>query len=86
MDVDVGFDLCNTATEADECIVLGGSRDTKHPGKALIASCKRKSRDAPVEVVDDSVDFGVSRGLKSAKQKAVDSGEFKLLLMVLIDH
>lgn len=41
-------------------------------------NAKRKIRDDPVEIADNSIDLSVSRGLKSADKKVIDSGEFKL--------
>lgn len=45
---------------------------------------KNKIGDQPVEVVHNSVDFGASLGLNSAKQKALDSGKLKKLLFFKI--
>ncbi|KAI3823864.1 hypothetical protein L1987_05309 [Smallanthus sonchifolius] len=56
----------------DEELELGSS-NVGNVFLPLLQRCKRKSGDDSVEVVDDSVDFGVSRGVKSANKKVVDS-------------
>ncbi|CAH1448269.1 unnamed protein product [Lactuca virosa] len=40
-------------------------------------NAKRKIRDDPVEIADNSIDLSVSRGLKSADKKVVDSDEIQ---------
>ncbi|XP_076915377.1 uncharacterized protein LOC143574707 [Bidens hawaiensis] len=64
----------------DEELRVGGcSSDVGNVFLPLLQRCsndnKRKIGDDPVEIVDDSLDFTVSRGLKSANKKIVDSDE-----------
>lgn len=40
-------------------------------------NAKRKIRDDPVEIADNSIDLSVSRGLKSADKKVIDSDEIQ---------
>lgn len=84
--------MSKLSLDDDELQLGSSSSDVGNVFLPLLQRCtyknnnnKRKIRvDDPVEIKNgDSADLGVSRGLKSTK-KAVDSGEFELLLIMFL--
>ncbi|KAK9064172.1 hypothetical protein SSX86_015552 [Deinandra increscens subsp. villosa] len=57
----------------DEELELGNSSAVGNVFLPLLQRCTNSKRKSEDNSVDDSVDFGVSRGLKSANRKVVDS-------------